>query len=585
MSQLLPIKNAGFTLVELIIVSALSVIIFGALFGSLKYSLDLVSASRAKLSALAVANDRMEYFRSLPYNDIGTILGIPPGTIPQNSTTSLNGIEFTEKVLVEYVDDAADGQGAADANGIPSDYKRVKLMYTWEIRGETYNIISVSDIMPRSVETTAGGGTVRINVIDANSALLQGATVRLFNDGLVPQIDVTRVTDASGAALFSGAPAGSDYQVEVTANIGGHVYSTDKTYIATTSNPNPLVAPFSVLESDVSTLTFQISELSDLDIVTRSVVNENVFQETFADLLAVASSSQVAAGGDLVLMDNFGVYETSGFAYLGPITPTPLQAWQVVRVAADIPANTLYRVQFYTGATPGPFTLIPDGDLPGNATGFSDTIFDISALDPITYPTIYVGITLETTNSSVTPELDEVSVFYRESENVLSNTAFSIRGNKIIGTDAAMQPIYKYSVSTSTDASGELTVVDLESDTYTLNFGGYDIARSCPAHPYVHRGGEHGKTELLLVADTANTVRVSVFDTLGRAIPGAAVHITRAGYNTTILTDVCGQAFFTGGVTPDSDYTIGVSATGYVSYNASSFTVGGDTVTTVILSQ
>jgi hypothetical protein len=571
-------------MIEAVIVAAISVLIFGALLFSFKYSLGLVAVSRAKLSAMSLANDRLEYFRSLPYNNVGTILGIPAGTIPQNSTTTLNDIPFREKVLVEYVDDDADGLGASDSNGIPADYKRVKLTYTWEINGETYSIFSVSDIVSRSVETTAGGGTVRINVIDANSALLPGASVRLFNNTTSPNIDVTRVTDATGAALFSGAPAASEYQVEVTATISGQQYSTDQTYPATVANPIPLVAPFSVLESDVSTLTFQVDDLSDLTILAKSAITESSFQEMFVDLLAVASSSRVVASGELALSDTLGVHETNGFAYLGPITPVPLQAWQTVRVVASAPADTAYRVQFFTSAVPGSFTLVPDSDLPGNAAGFSTTPIDISSLDTGVYPTLYVGIVLETTDTSKTPEIEEVTVFYRESETVLA-TPFSIHGNKIIGSDASAQPIYKYDTSLNTDGSGAHTITDLEFDTYIVGVSGYDIASACPAHPFAHIAGEDGELELVLVANAADTLRVSVVDTLGHVVPGATVRVSRAGYDVSIMTDGCGQAFFTGGVAAESDYSVEVAATGYTTYTASSFTISGDTTTAVTLTE
>ena len=59
-------KQSGLLFVELIVVTAISVIIFGALFVSFQFAIELISTTRAKLSALSLANDRMEYFRSLP---------------------------------------------------------------------------------------------------------------------------------------------------------------------------------------------------------------------------------------------------------------------------------------------------------------------------------------------------------------------------------------------------------------------------------------------------------------------------------------------------------------------------------------
>jgi|AntRauTorckE6833_2_1112554.scaffolds.fasta_scaffold01543_7 hypothetical protein len=582
--------QSGFSFVEIIIVSAISALIFGALFSSFEFTLALISDGRAKLSALSVANDRMEYFRSLPYDDVGTLAGIPNGTIPQNSTTSLNGIEFSERVLVEYVDDPADGQDTAttsDNNSIPSDYKRVKVEYTWEIGNGTSSIFLVSNIVPRSIETTAGGGTARINVIDANSLLLPGATVRFINNTTTSTIDTIRTTDASGAALFSGAPAASEYEVIVTANIAGNQYSTAKTFRATTFNPNPSVAPFAVLEADISTLTFQIGELSDLDISTFSSITEGSMREEFSDLLAVATSSNIeSVGGSVVLENTFGVYEASGIAYTEIITPTPLEQWEIVRIAPEVPVNTDYAVRFYTGTGTGPFALIPDSELPGNSVGFSDSLIDISALDSVAYPSLTAGITLETTDTAVSPEIDEIEVFYTQSRTPEVAMTYDITGTKTIGTNGSSSPIYKYDTSFTTNAAGTHTVSDLEFDLYTItNQSGLDISRACPAHPFVHQAGVDGKLAFTLVADALNTARIHVVDANGRTIPGATVMLSRPGYSQTQFTNVCGQTFFTGGVSTNNDYDIEVTAAGYTDENLTGIEIDGDIVKLITMTQ
>ena len=582
-------QQAGVSFVEIIVVSALSAMIFGALFSSFQFTLALISDSRAKLSALSVANDRMEYFRSLPYDDVGTISGIPPGTIAQNGTSTLNGIEFAERVLVEYVDDPADGQDTAttsDSNAIPSDYKRIKVEYTWDIGNGTSSIALISNIVPRSVETTAGGGTARINVIDSNSMLLPGASVRLLNDTTTSTIDVTRLTDTSGAALFSGAPAGSNYEVIVTANIGGDQYSTTGTYRATTSNPSPSVAPFAVLEADVSTLTFQIGELSDLDISTYSALSEGSMFEEFTDLLATATSTNVAVvSGAAVLENTAGVYEINGIVYTEIITPSPLDRWETVRVAADVPASTDYAVRFYTGTGTGPFILIPDAELSGNSVGFADSLIDISELDAVGYPSITVGIALETSNPAQTPAIDEIAVFYTQSQTPRASITYDITGTKTIGTNSSSSPIFKYDTSFTTDGSGEYTLADLEFDQYLIeNRAGLDVASACSAYPYVHRAGVDGELSLTLVAGAGNTARIQVVDVLGRTIPGVEVTLSRPGYSQTLDTNVCGQVFFTGGVSAESDYTLDVSVAGYANQSLSPVDVSGDAFQSVTLS-
>jgi type II secretory pathway pseudopilin PulG len=577
-------QSAGFGYVEVVIVTSLMLIVFGALFASFQYSLKLINVSRAKLSAISVANERMEYFRSLPYNNVGTIAGIPPGTIPQNSTTTLNGIDFAERVLVEYVDDEADGQDTAttsDGNGIPSDYKRIKLEYTWEMGGVSGSIMMVSNIVPRSIETTVGGGTARINVIDENSLLLPGAQVRLINSS--SSIDVTRTSDAGGVALFSGAPAASEYEVIVTGPIGGQAYSIDRTYAATTSLPNPVRAPFTVIEADVSTLTFQIGRLSDLLVRLYSDITEGSLQEPFSSLAGVASSSDVASNGSaLTLAEVAGVYKSSGVAYLGPIAPATLESWQAITVAAAVPSDTSYVVRLYTGT--GPYTLIPESDLLGNAAGFTDTIITaIQDLDPSTYGSIVVGLSLQTSNTAVTPIIDEIGVFYRESVTAMANQSFTLKGDKVIGTDTVGNAIYKTNLVTSTDGDGERTFSDYEYDLYTVAVTGKDIAFGCPVYPITHQAGVDSTIELGFVDNETNSLRVSVVDTAGRPVPGAELELTRPGYNETRETGGCGQAFFPGAVSAQTDFDLQVAAPGYLTDTQNDVTVDGDVVLTVIL--
>jgi type II secretory pathway pseudopilin PulG len=578
-------KQKGMSLIEVVIVAAVSTLVFGALLMSFKYTLDLMNVSRSKLSALSVANDRMEFFRSLPYADVGTILGIPSGTIPQNSTSSLNGIVFFERVLVDYVDDPGDGLAGADSNAIITDYKRVKLEYSWRLNGATSSIFLVSNIVPRSIETTGGGGTVRVNVIDQDSNLLPGADVRLFNNTLGP-IDITRTTDANGSVIISGAEAGGDYEIEVTANIAGDEYSQAQTYRPTLAVPTPVVSPFAVLEADVSTLTFQIGELSDLNIRTYSTLTDSLFKETFDSLATLASSSNVfASGGELELVSSFGVYETAGSAIAGPFSPGTIEEWHSLRIALDSPANTSHYVRLLTQTGPGIYAVIPDAVLPGNNVGFTSNTIDLQDLLPAVYPTLYVEINLETTNTSVSPEVEELNIFYREVTTDLGGATFNMTGIKSIGSNASGTPVAKFSASSVTSGAGEVTFADLEFDEYTLNFSGYDIATACNAHPVVHRAGVDSDVSFNLVADQTNTLRVVVTNSLGELLPGVEVELSRAGYSRPEVTNNCGQAFFSGGVPLETDFELDVVAAGYNSENITGLTVDGDIFYQVTLTE
>lgn len=585
MRHLYQTKQSGLLLVELLVVTAISVLIFGALFLSFQFTLELIATTRSKLSALSLANDRMEFFRSLAYDDVGVVSGFPAGTIPQTSTLTLNGLDFEERVRVDYVDDPADDIAGVDSNAIITDYKQIKLEYTWTLDGDANELSLTSYIVPRSVETNVGGGTARINVLDSDSTPLVGASVRLTSASTTFTYDVTNPTDASGSALFA-VPADSGYEVLVSANIAGTQYSTSSTYRATTSNPNPIVAPFAVPEAAISTLTFQIGELSDLRVRAKSVIIEDSAAELFGDGLGIASSSGTTAvsAGMLVLGDTAGVYETTGSVFLTPIAPVTIEQWEVTKIVADTPIGANYVVQIYTGDASTVYTLIPDVDLPGNSTGFTDTLLDISELDAGLYPDITVGITLSTTDTSVTPAIDELVLYWRENSADRSAFSIDVQGDKIIGTETDSSPIYKSTTTITTDVSGVHDLQAIEFDSYTFTpVPSTDLASACPAHPFNHQAGVDGEVELVYVANNTNTLRLSVVDSLGRAVPGATARLERSGYDVSQDTNTCGQTFFTGGILDDSDYTLTVSATGFSDEVIDPFTVSGDTTNNVIL--
>ena len=572
-------KNLGFSLVEVLVVSAVTLIIFSGLFAAFKYTLELTSESRAKMTALSLVNDRIEFIRSLSYDAVGTVSGIPSGSIPQNRTVSLNGIDFSERVLVEYVDDPADGTGGSDSNGVLADYKRVKIEYSWVIgESATSSFYIVSSIVPRSIETTSGGGSLRVNVIDKDSLPLPGADVRLVNDTTTSTIDVTRTTDTSGIALFTGAPAASNYEIFVSAS----GYSSDQTYQATTSLPIPTTQPVSVLEADVSTMYFQIDQLGDLNIKIMNGQTENSITETFVDMSGVATSSNATtSSGSLELTEVGGVYDSSGFVMLNSFIPSPIENWKGVEIDSSLPAGTEVRVSFYTSTNTA--DIISDADLPGNSAGFTGDFIDLQALDVDTYPTLAVGISLSTPDTNLTPQVSELEMTYIESESVSAGSVIGIKGGKTIGTLGDGTPVYKFDVSTTTDGNGEVFFEDIEWDEYTVEVpAGKVIAEACYSHPFTLMPDTSLDIDLLLVASTTNSLRVAVQAPDGSPIVGADVDFSRTGYSEVTKTGWCGQSFFSGLVS-ETDYVLDVSATGYTGKVLDPFTVDGENVEVITL--
>ena len=294
---------------EVLVTAALVALVFGGLFAAVQAMVNLISDSKAKAGAVALATERLEYIRSLAYDYVGTDGGVPSGAIPQTRTVTLNDKSFTERVLIEYVDDPADGEAGADSNGIVADYKRAKVELSWATRSGTSSVALVSNIVAPGVETTAGGGTLRVYVNDASILPVVGAEVRFVNPTGTTTIDTIRYTDSTGMAQLGGAPALGSYEIYVSR--AG--YSTDGTASATPPLSSPAQPVVSVAEASVTTQYFQIDQVSTLAIETYGQPTYDSFTDTFATASNIASSSNVSAGGGSVtLSGGAGSYPTSG---------------------------------------------------------------------------------------------------------------------------------------------------------------------------------------------------------------------------------------------------------------------------------
>ena len=568
------LNRSGFSLIELLIVIAILALVFGGLFLIFESSLRLISHSRAKMSALSLSTDRLEYIRSLPYDSVGTILGIVPGPIPQTQTVSLNGIDFTERVIVEYVDSPDDGTLAADTNGITTDYKLVKIEHSWTIDGSTNSHVVVSNVVPRSIETDVGGGTLRVNVFDADVNPLQGIDVRLVNTG----IDTTRQTDASGAVLFAGAPAAAGYEIFVSE--AG--YSSEQTYKQNSPEvDNPTTLPVAILEADVSTMNFQIDKTSDVNVTILTDRTATSSSETFTDATnIVASTTTGVVAGQLQLEITGGVYAPSGDAWLTPMTPATIEHWGVVAFNPVRPNQTDIRIQFYTSTDTS--DIIDDSILPNNSTGFTGPYIDLQSLRGVAYPTIVPRIILSTANTSLTPTLDELVISYADSVTPFANGDFTVRGSKSIGTRLDASVVPKLLISTSTNGSGQRTLSNIEWDEYTVMVTGKAISEACPGNPFSLAPDSTLGLTLMTVNSTPHNARIEVVDATGQAVIGATVRLSRTGYNSIISTGWCGQSFF-GGLTQAGDYSLEVVAPGYITSVTDPFSVSGTSVQKITL--
>lgn len=150
MKRVLYARGAG--LVEVVVGTALLTIVFVGLYGVLQLGTRLATDNKARTGALSLAVERMEYIRSLDYESVGVAGGDPLGSLAASENIALNGIDYTRRTHIVYVDDAKDGTGGSDSNGITDDYKRIKVEVSWVGPNGSRTSSIVSDMTPLGVE-------------------------------------------------------------------------------------------------------------------------------------------------------------------------------------------------------------------------------------------------------------------------------------------------------------------------------------------------------------------------------------------------------------------------------------------------
>lgn len=102
-------NRLGFTLLEIVVSLGIMVLIVVAISQLYATYLRLTSDEKLKITAASLANQKIELIRNLPYSQIGTIGGIPAGTIPQTEIINRNNTNFTVSTEIIYIDDPFDG--------------------------------------------------------------------------------------------------------------------------------------------------------------------------------------------------------------------------------------------------------------------------------------------------------------------------------------------------------------------------------------------------------------------------------------------------------------------------------------------
>ena len=259
-------KNTGFSLVENLIALAIFVLLAIAIFQISASFIHTISIYREDIVVSNLADQYIEIVHNLPYLNVGTINGNPSGILPDLPNASqeeINGYTYQIYYVINYIDDPADETMVNGNDFFPNDYKQVKLYVKNLASGKVYNFIT--NIIPKGLENLNNTGVLSIKVFDAVGQPISNATINIVNTSLSPHINLTRTTDASGNWTEVGLPnSANSYHISVTKT----GYSSDETHPITANNPDPTKADGTIVDGQITQISFSIDKLSSLSFQT-----------------------------------------------------------------------------------------------------------------------------------------------------------------------------------------------------------------------------------------------------------------------------------------------------------------------------
>ena len=357
-------REHGFTIVEVLMAGVILVTVATGIAGVLTSSISANTVSRERTNAEQCANDVVEQIRRKPYDQVGIILGNPPGTVPASSSCG-TGLPATATVEIDAVPDPTPTSYEVNVN-----YKKVTVVVTRDRDGKELARV-VTFVAPSSKAAYGGINNAIINatVVDLGTGLAyQGATVLVSNG---PSANRSDTTDVAGAVSFAGltpnptSGAQSYYDLTVTAGVGYETLASDLP--PGTATPPANAAHIQLAPSQTSTTTIQIFKPASINL---TLVDASNNPYTGGAALSISSSFTGATTTDTVAAGASGKTITM----LGGNKVIPGATYTIVgRTTTGLcatPAASPVPASGYPGNTTGSFTLqftpCPAGDIAVN---------------------------------------------------------------------------------------------------------------------------------------------------------------------------------------------------------------------------
>lgn len=375
-------RQKGLSLIDVLVGTFLILIIFVGIFGAFRLGFKAVYQAESKITATAIANQRIEMARNLSYDSVGTqgaSLPYADGLFEPSEVVTQNNIDYTMETEVKYIVDEADGLASPD-DPCPNDYKRMRVTVSWG--GIFASEISLSaDVFPENLseECSETGGILSISVFNAFGTMVSSPLIEVFDSVSGERVDFA--TPSEGSYYFPLEP--NTYKVVVSKS----GYSQERTYgsdeIASPEKSHPIV-----IEGEVTEMSFSIDQLSSFSVRTVSIVDEEV--------VAAPNITFNLKGAKLIGYDD---NEDPVFKYSQDLT-TDSQGelnidnleWDSYTFSID-PATGLDLVD--TDPSPQPIDLLPNNSVHVDLYVDSEnslllTILDNDTLEPVFSATVHL---------------------------------------------------------------------------------------------------------------------------------------------------------------------------------------------------
>ncbi len=256
--------QSGLSFIETVIGATIFAFVAMSIYTTFERVIKTVRTAQARVDASALVDEQFEIARNLPYSNIGTVGGIPAGSLIPVQTLTRSGMKFIATTTVRDIDLPFDGTIAGTPNDLsPADNKLVEIDIACITCNMFRPMIMTTTIAPKDLEGSSTNGALFVKAIDSSGLPIQNALVHIYYPTTTP-IDIYDVTSTSGMLQIIDAPPGNQ-AYQITVSKAG--YSTEQTYSSAGPTTTSPVKPYATVAAQtVTQLTFPIDAVATLNV-------------------------------------------------------------------------------------------------------------------------------------------------------------------------------------------------------------------------------------------------------------------------------------------------------------------------------